>query len=127
MTSCTTEDMTKKFKDTGGITFQIAHVKTEPLTFWFVFLMKASLNWESYWPFKHRRVFFGTPSTYTGKVFTHCLNIYWKPGKSVDWNLSKFINFSENGYIKWSHKFLSENNNANESIELLKFDNAIKM
>ena len=43
MTSCTTEDMTKKFKDTGGITFQIAHVKTEPLTFWFVFLMKASL------------------------------------------------------------------------------------
>ena len=63
----------------------------------------------------------------TGIVFTHCLNIYGKPGENIDLEVSTFIHFAEHGYIRGSHKFLSENNNANESIELLKLANAVKM
>ena len=62
----------------------------------------------------------------TGIVFTHCLNIYGKPGENIDLEVSTFIHFAEHGYIRGSHKFLSENNNANESIELLKLANAVK-
>ena len=64
----------------------------------------------------------------TGIVFTHCLNIYGKPGENIELEVSTFIHFAEHGYIRSSHKFLSENNNANESIELLKLAiNAVKM